>query len=192
MKRNTYIVALALMLIGAFSRLIDRLPNFSMMEGLALFGGAYLLSRAAAYLVPLATMYISDLAINNTISRTFFPDIEGVVWFDTYMIYNAVAMIAIVAFARVALKKITGPRVIGGAVVASTLFFIITNTGAWAGMPIYTKDLAGLVTAMTAGIPFYSNSLLSTVVFSSVLFGSFELYKRYAQQGEFATETVSK
>lgn len=182
--QNSYIVAILLIFVGAFSRLIDRLPNFSAMEALALFGGAYLASRVLAYIVPIISIYLSDLIINNTIARQFFPDHEGLVLFDTYMIYNIIAMLAIVAIGRVLLKKVSAPKVLGGALVASSVFFVITNIGSWLSMPIYTKDIAGLTACFTAARPFFNNSLISNLVFSIILFGSYELYKRYIAQKE--------
>lgn len=177
-KKQTTAVAIALIMVGVFSRLLDHLPNFSPMEAIALFGGAYLSSRMAAYLVPIFAIYLSDLALNNTTLRPFFADHDGFVLFDGYMVYNLVAMLAIVAIARVLLKKVNLSRVVGGSIAASSLFFVITNIGSWLSLPIYSKDIAGLVTAFTAGIPFFNTSWISSLVFTALLFGSYELYLR--------------
>lgn len=178
-KKNSYLIALSIIVIGAFSRLIPHMPNFSMIEGLALFGGAYLGSRLLSMAVPVVALYLSDLVINNTVARPFFPDHEGLVFFHEYMIFNAVAMIAIVLLAQFALKKVTAGRVISSALVASLLFFVVTNVGSWLTQPIYSKDFAGLAAAFTAAVPFYQNTWISGVLFSVLLFGSYELYQSY-------------
>lgn len=177
---NSIIVASLLIFIGAFSRLIDHLPNFSPMEAIALFGGAYLTSRVAAYLIPIVAIFLSDLILNNTIMRPFFTEHEGVVILDDYMLYNAIGMVAIVAMSRVVFSKIDSLRVVGGAVSASAIFFIITNIGSWLSLPIYSKDITGLTTAISAGIPFFNTSWISTLLFSILLFGSFEFYQRHS------------
>ena len=178
-KDKSIVVAVALVFVGAFTRLLDHLPNFSPMEAIALFGGAYLTSKLAAYLVPLVAIFLSDLVLNNTIMRPFFSDKEGLVIFDGYMIYNIIGMVAIVAIARVLLKKVSAGKVLGGSLIASSVFFVVTNIGSWLSLPIYSKDVSGLVTAMTAGIPFFNTSWISTLLFSCVLFGTFELYTRF-------------
>jgi len=178
-KKNTYFAAAALIFVGAFSRFLDFMPNFSPMESIALFGAAYLGHKVLAYAVPIIAMYVSDLVLNNTLTRAFFPDKEGIVLFDDYMIYNFIGMIAIVAVGRVLLKNVSAVKVGAGALIASSLFFVITNIGSWLSLPIYTKDLAGLTTAYSAGLPFFNNSWVSTLVFSTILFGSFEFYKKY-------------
>lgn len=178
-KKNSYLIALSIIVIGAFSRLIPHLPNFSMIEGLALFGGAYLGSRLLSVAVPIAALYVSDLVINNTVARPFFPEQEGFIFFHEYMIFNAVAMIAIVIVAQYALKKVTAGRVIASALASSLLFFVVSNIGSWISLPIYSKDFAGLAAAFIAAVPFYQNTWISGVLFSVLLFGSFELYKSY-------------
>jgi len=190
-KKNSIVVATAIIAIGAFSRLIPHMPNFSVIEALALFGGAYLTSRVLAVAVPIIALYLSDLVINNTIARPFFPEQEGIILYADYMPYNLLAMVAIVLLARVTLSKVSALRVLGSALGASVLFFIVTNVGSWLTYPIYSKDLAGLSAAFTAAVPFYQNTWVSSVLFSTVLFGSYELYKSYAAS-KLSVSTVSQ
>ena len=53
----------ALIVIAALTRLLPHPPNFSPIEAMALFGGAYFASRKWALLVPLAALLLSDLAL---------------------------------------------------------------------------------------------------------------------------------
>ena len=48
---------------AALSRLLPHPPNFSPVEAMALFGGAYFASRAWAVAVPLLAMLLSDLVM---------------------------------------------------------------------------------------------------------------------------------
>src|SRR5689334_8862003 len=56
--RNVLLVVL--IVAGALSRLIPHPPNFSPLEAVALFAGAYFANRALGVLVPLAAMALSD------------------------------------------------------------------------------------------------------------------------------------
>ena len=53
----------ALILVAALTRLLPHPPNFSPVEAIALFGGAYFAARKWAVLVPLAGMFVSDLVL---------------------------------------------------------------------------------------------------------------------------------
>ena len=47
--------------IAAVSRLLPHLPNFTPVAAIALFGGAYLNDRKAAFLIPFIALILSDL-----------------------------------------------------------------------------------------------------------------------------------
>ena len=53
----------ALIFVAALTRVIPHPPNFSPIEAVALFGGAYFAKRHWALLVPLAAMFLSDLVL---------------------------------------------------------------------------------------------------------------------------------
>ena len=52
-----------MIVLAALSRLLPHPPNFSPVEAIALFGGAYFANRWAAVWVPLVAMFLSDLAL---------------------------------------------------------------------------------------------------------------------------------
>jgi Family of unknown function (DUF6580) len=55
---------------------------------------------------------------------------------------------------------------------ASAIFFVTTNFGAWLSLTFaYPKTLAGLLSAYTAGIPFFQNTVLADLAGTAVLFG---------------------
>ena len=55
-----------------------------------------------------------------------------------------------------------------GAVSASLIFFIFTNFGVWV-LGSYGYSYEGLITCYIAAIPFYTNTLLSTLVYSAII-----------------------
>jgi hypothetical protein len=66
-----------------------------------------------------------------------------------------------------------------GTVLASVLFFFITNFAVWYGTNMYTKNLAGLINCYIAGIPFYRNTLMGDLFFTGLFVGGYELVQNY-------------
>ena len=53
-------------------------------------------------------------------------------------------------------------------VASSVCFYIITNFGAWLTLAMYEKNLSGLVQSYVLAIPFFHNTLLSTLLYLTV------------------------
>ena len=161
-----------LILFAAFSRLIPHPPNFAPIGAMALFGAAYFSKRYLAFLIPIFSMWLSDLVINNVVFGHYF---DHFVWaYDGfYWTYGSFIIISLVGF--VLLKKVNPQRLIISSLSASVLFFIISNFGVWASGTMYPKSINGLITCYAAGIPFFKNTLLGDLTYCAALFGVFEL-----------------
>ena len=61
MNKPRFIILAGMILAAAASRLIPHPPNFTPIAAIALFGGAQFSSKRAAFLVPLAGLFLSDL-----------------------------------------------------------------------------------------------------------------------------------
>jgi len=57
---------------------------------------------------------------------------------------------------------------ISGALIGASLFFIITNFGVWS-LGSYGYTVEGLITCYILAIPFFGNTIVGTIVFSSVI-----------------------
>lgn len=168
------------LLFAAGTRLIPHVDNFTPMESVSLFGAAYFSRKWWAFLTLVFIMYITDFVINNTVARPFFTETEGVVWFSNYMIYNALAYVAITSLGILFLQKVSASKVVFLSLTSSVLFFLVTNFGVWMSeVSLYPRSFSGLMMSYTAALPFFRNSMLSTLVFSTMMFGSFSLLKRY-------------
>jgi hypothetical protein len=158
-----------MVIAAAASRLIPHPPNFTPMIALALFGGTYFNDKRAAYLVPLAAMILSDIGLYFLKGYEFFTTMRVV-------IYGCFALItALGFFLRHNPKLIT---IVTTSLVSSTIFFIISNFAVWTEGSLYPMNMPGLVGCYIAAIPFFKNTLLSSLLYSGVLFGSFELAKQ--------------
>jgi hypothetical protein len=76
------------------------------------------------------------------------------------------------------LKKVRIPILYLSILGASVIFFIVSNFGVWFSGTMYPKDLSGLAACYIAGLPFFQNTILGDLVYSSLLFGAFELGSR--------------
>lgn len=63
-----------MLLLAATSRLVPHPTNFAPVGAMALFGGAYFRSRWAAYLLPVLSLWLSDLFINNVVYAAYYDD----------------------------------------------------------------------------------------------------------------------
>ena len=66
-------------------------------------------------------------------------------------------------------------NIIGASVLASSVFFLITNFVVWAATPWYTKDIVGIAQCFFLAIPFFKNTLLGDLFYVGILFGAYEI-----------------
>lgn len=71
-------------------------------------------------------------------------------------------------------------RVTVASLASSTGFFLLSNGLVWSSGTMYPRSVAGLATCYAAGLPFYRNDVLSTLVVCGILFGLPELGRRFA------------
>lgn len=146
---------------AAFIRLIPHPPNFAPIAAMALFGGAYFNKKWAAFLVPLAAMFITDLILG----------FHETMW----AVYLSFALIVVIGMTMLKAKKVSS--IFLASVISSVSFFIITNFGIWLSTSYYAKTGVGLAACYTAAVPFFHQTLLSDLFFVGVLFGLYQLAK---------------
>ena len=173
-------LAIGFIIAAVASRLIPHIPNFTAMESIALFAGTYLGWKALAALLPIMTWYASDLFINNTTSRIWYPEVEGIVWWTNDMLWVYLSAIVMIFIGAKALKKWNPASLAITAFGASILFFVVTNFGTWMSGILYPTNGAGLAACFTAALPFLKTSLISNLAFTAVLFGGYELVHYYS------------
>lgn len=135
--------------------------NFTPVEAIALFGGAYFADKRLAFLVPLAAMFLADLVIG---MHPMLP-----------VIYGCIA--ASVALGFGLRDRVSALRIGAYGVAGSLLFFIVVSFVEWLiGDTDYCR--AGIVSCYVAAVPFLKSWLVGTLVWSALLFGGFELIRR--------------
>ncbi len=171
-KFNLRISVITLMILfAAFSRLIPHPANFAPIGAMALFGAAYFHQRYLSFIIPIISMWISDLVLNNIVYGQYF---DHFVWFypGFYWTYGAFILIGLLGF--LLLKKVKIQNALVAGILSSIVFFIVSNFGVWASTTMYPKDFSGLMICYTAGLPFFKNTLLGDLVYTGILFGVFE------------------
>jgi len=163
-----------MIVLAAMSRLLPHPPNFTAIGALCLLGAAYYSKNWWAILVPILAFWVSDLVLNNVIYAEFF---EGFSFVSIHFMWSAIAIVAMVAFGRVIMKKVNVKSVFGGAIGVSLIFFLISNLGIWISGAMYPLTAAGLMACYTAGLPFLLNSVAGNLFFGAVLFGSYSFFQ---------------
>jgi len=157
-----------LIIAGILSRLVPHTPNFTPVCAIAIFSGAYL-KRKYSFIVPLILMIISDIFIG-------MHDVVLFTW----------GSFALVAGLGMSLKKNRGlTAILGISALSSIVFFLITNFGVWV-MGWYPRSLKGLVDCYIMALPFLRDFTISTLFYSLLLFGTYELIARSVRQTRLA------
>jgi len=160
---NTRFWAVAGMILGmALVRLLPHPWNFTPIGAMALFGGATFRNRALGFVVPLASLFVSDLVIG----------LHSLMW----AVYGTFALMVVMG------RWLRGRRrflpIAGTSLAGSLLFFLITNWAVWLSGMTYPKTIAGLLACYVAAIPFFGNTIAGDAFYAAMLFGGFALLER--------------
>ena len=160
-------------LVAAISRFVPHPPNFTPIIAMGLFSGFYLKSnKKLALLLPLSAMFISDMFLG-------FYSIS-------LFVYSSLAVITAVGFLISNKNKFL--TLFPAALGSSLVFFIISNFGVF--LIGYPNNLAGFIACYTAAIPFFHNTLFSAMLYSGILFISYDIIVRSVPQ--LQSETITK
>jgi hypothetical protein len=172
--------------LAVASRLIPHPANFSPLGAIALFGAAHFSKRWQAWFIPILATWLSDLFINNVIYAQYYPEFT---WFYSgfYWQYGAYLLIGLLGFLLYK-KHISLGNVLGGAIGAGFIFFLVSNFGVWLSGTLYPKNLSGLIACYAAGIPFFKGTLMGNLFYTTTLFGGYYLLQK--QLDTFRLPTV--
>jgi hypothetical protein len=162
-----------MIVVAALTRLLPHPPNFSPVEAIALFGGAYFASKQWSMVVPLLALLVSDLALGVLHGASYAAYLGGHTFWS---VYACIALSVVLGFRL--RGRASGGRVIGYSLAGSVLFFVATNFAVWLWDPLYPKTGAGLAACYAAGIPFFRWTVLGTLFYSALLFGGFALLRQ--------------
>ena len=154
--------------------------NFSPVYAALLFAGAFLKKRDSVWF-PLLVIGLCDFLLTIGVYGSTFH------W--AYML-NLVAFAAVIPVGWLLRGRTSVGRVLGASLAGPTVFFVVSNLMVWAGGLMYPRTAAGLEACFALAIPFYGNTLASGVLFSAILFGGYEYYRRRAGQPHGAAAQI--
>ncbi len=149
-------VSLGIFLVLAFSRLIPHPPNFTSLIALSFY-------------VPvlLGLRFIPALLIAFVLTDFIIGYHSGTHW-----TWGSVLVIGLISQY---FSKNINLRLIGS-LTGAFVFFLITNFGVWlSGM--YGLTVTGFIECYTLAVPFFTYSVISTILFSTIIEILYKIYK---------------
>lgn len=153
-----------LILAAAILRFLPHMPNFAPITAMALFGGAYL-NKKFAFIVPIAAMVVSD----------YFIGFDS--WQSRAVVYGSFLLSGLIGLWIKNHKNFAS--ITGGTLLASVLFYLITNFAFFYPLSMYSHDLNGVIASYINALPFFRNTLLGDFFYVGVMFGAYELVKKF-------------
>ncbi len=157
--KNSLFLSFVLVALGVLIRLLPHMPNTTPITAIVLFATTYLGLRYSIGIL-FTSMLIADLFIG------FYN------WPVMLAVYGSFALASILGLIIRKYKKFT--TILGGALVSSLAFFLITNWAVWQFEAMYPSTLSGLIESYVMALPFLKNSLVGDVVYTAMFFGLFE------------------
>lgn len=151
-NKNVFLVSLIFFAI--LSRFLPHPPNFTPIAAIALLSSKGFDNRWVVFLIPIVSLFISDLFIGLHATIPF-----------VYISFILIALLGLYV------KKIN----IVSVLLSSTIFFLVSNFGVW--LLYYPISAEGLVQCYTLALPFFLNTVLGDLVYGALL-----IYPFYALQ----------
>ena len=190
MKINrTLIISLFLMvLVSALYRIMPNRPmGFAPQLAIGLFSGAlFVNNKKWAFILPLVSMFLSDLlyqVLYNYGVTAIYGFYDGQ-WIN-YLLFGSMAFFGFL------IKKNKISNVVIAALSAPTAYFLVSNFLVWMASDLgyglnRPRTFSGLLLCYNDAMPFYTNSIIATVIFSAVLFGTYYLANNFFAKKEMA------
>lgn len=165
--KKEFIFGFGIIVLAILSRFLPHPPNFTPLLAVALFGGAIFKNRKLSLALLLGSVFISDLILGLHESM-----IAVYVCLGLFMYFGT------------KINRKSGKQVITYSLISAIIFFLVTNFTVWAFAGMYDKSFAGLMESYSMGLPFFRWTALSSLLYSGVLFGVYNLFGKYALSEE--------
>lgn len=148
-------ISIGIFIALAASRLVPHPPNFTSLLALSFYVPALLGLR-----------FIPVVFLSFLITDLYFG-FHSIILFT----WGSVVFIGLISkfFKTGILTRIFG------SFLGACLFFIITNFGVWSLGSTYTLNLDGFLLCYTLALPFFGYSVISTLIFSTIIETTFKL-----------------
>ena len=147
------------------------LSGFTAVIAVSLFAGLNIQDKKLAFLLPLITLFVTDVLLQILHAVNVFP----YAGFYSGQITNYVLFI-LLTLVGIAFRNYKTAGIVAAAFIGPTVFFLLSNFVVWktqAGIMGYNTDISGLWQSYNLGLPFYRNSLISTFIFLPAFIASY-------------------
>jgi hypothetical protein len=175
MRSNKHLVLtlIVLIIVAALYRIIPERPfGFAPQWAMCLFAGAVIRDKKWAFAIPVFSLFISDLIYQ----LLYIKGLSSMPGFYSGQITNYLlfAGMTIIGFF---MKKINVANVVLYSLIICSAFFLLSNYFVWSNNAGFFRPhtFNGLILTYMDGLPFFGYSILSTLMFSAVLFGGWKL-----------------
>lgn len=177
------VAALLLVVLAAAYRLLavhqPALLNIAPLMAMAFCSAVYLRDKRW-WAVPFAALALSDLYLNYDYATAY-----GDTWSAGAILVNFACYGAALGVGALVAGHRSWLNLFSGALGASLLFYVATNSAAWLSDPFYAKTGAGWWQALTVGRPefpptlwFFRNTLIGDLLFTGVFALALEWHAR--------------
>ena len=162
---------------------VFRVAGFAPQIAMAVFGGAVIKDKRLAFLLPLVSMFLSDVLYQVLFNYGYVPYggfYEGQI--VNYILLAGITLIGLWA------RNLNWTRVVAATLAAPTVYFLASNFLVWfgGGGSQRPKTFGGLMMCYNDAVPFFRSGLASTILFSTILFGGYFLIQRFILREKLA------
>jgi len=143
------------------------LSNFAPLAAIALCAAAYFPAKFK-FTVPMIALLISDVVLNLS---------YGFSLFSPFVVSHYIGFALVGALGWLLRNRASLKTLLPASIAASVIFYAVTCAVSWLFDPGYAKNFAGLIQALTVGLPQYSatpswmffrNSVVSDLLFTGL------------------------
>ena len=158
--KNRDIIALSTIIVALVAiRTIFDIPNFNPIGAIALMGGILFHKRTTAFLITIGALFLGDIILGLS-SPTYMDYMFSTTFMFVYISFALMILIGTALKNRASVISVTI-----GSTLSAIMFFLVTNAGSWIALD-YDKGISGLMSAYSAGVPFFRATLVSQLLFS--------------------------
>jgi hypothetical protein len=171
-NKSVLVAFILLVIVASFCRVAGYAPQLAM----AVFAGAIIKDKRLAFVLPLISMFFSDL-LYQVLFVYGYTDYGG---FYEGQLTNYL-VIASLTFIGFWVRRINLSRIAIGSVAAPLAYFFLSNLFVWMGGGGLGRPytFSGLIMCYNDAVPFFRASLLNTIAFSSILFSGYYLIQKF-------------
>lgn len=152
MEKARLYTILGLFAGAMLSRLVPHPANWTAVGAFAIWSGFLFRDRWTAIAAPLVALLLTDLILGT----------------HATMPWTFASCVLITLIARGLKVHASAGRLLSMSLMASVIYFFVTNFGTWYSTPFYAQTFDGLILCFELAIPFFSAQVVGDLVYVGV------------------------